>query len=101
MQYNIRLPVFELATQLGSTGRGGDILGECNYTRNGADGDEIDADDERVERHSFGCDLQPPSRCSAQVDAASGRLEERVLFVELDELERRTGSVALFSEEVC
>lgn len=38
----------------------------------------------------------PTTRSSAQIDQDLGTLEEVVLFVKLDQLERRTGTVTLF-----
>lgn len=41
-------------------------------------------------------DNLPTTRSSAQIDQDLGTLEEVVLFVKLDQLERRTGTVTLF-----
>ena len=54
-------------------------------------------DNDAVHRHVLAGYLQPTTRSSTQVDATSCALEERELLVQLDELERRTGSVALLS----
>jgi hypothetical protein len=56
------------------------------------------ADNNTVLRHIFACYLKPTTRCRAKIDTASCRLEKRILFVQLDEFECRTGSVALLSE---
>ena len=54
-------------------------------------------DDDTIRGHILASDLEPTSGCGAQVDTTSCRSQEVVLFVQLYQLECRTGSVALFS----
>jgi hypothetical protein len=56
-------------------------------------------DNDTIDRHVFTGDLQPPTGRRTKIYAASSSLEERVFFVELYELERRTCAVALLSAE--
>lgn len=50
-----------------------------------------------VRRHVLASDLEPSSGSSTQIDTAPSILEEVVFFVELDELECGTRTVALLS----
>jgi len=52
--------------------------------------------DDTIRGHILAGNLQPTSWRGAQVDTASCRSQEVVFFVQLYQLERRTGSVALF-----
>ena len=93
---HVGLPVLHLGAESTPARLGRDVLDERDAARDGLDGDEVDADDDRVLlRHLLGGDLKPSSGRGAQVDDALGAGEEVVLAVELDELEGGTGTVAL------
>jgi hypothetical protein len=94
---HVRFPVFDLVPDPFSAPVRGDVLSKRHDVPNGLDGNEIDADNDRVWWHLLRCDLKPSSGGSAQIDQASGLFEKIVLFVELDELECRPCSVPLLS----
>ena len=52
-------------------------------------------DDDTVIRHMLASNLQPTTRRSTKIDAASCSLQKVVLLVELNELEGRSSAVAL------
>lgn len=43
----------------------------------------LHTDDDAVHWHVLASNLQPSSRCRAEINTAAGRFEEGVLFVEL------------------
>jgi len=79
---------------------GGDILGERVGTTDGADGDEVDADDEGSHGGMVDGHLDPPSWRGTEVEHRASRREEAEPRVELEQLERRATPVPLLLGEV-
>lgn len=73
-----------------------DILDKCDNVGQGLDRGQIDTNNQTADGHHLCGDLQPSSWGSTQIDEDLGSLQEVVLFVELDQLERRTGTITLF-----
>lgn len=61
--------------------------------------DDIRTNDHTIGWHVFTGNLEPATRSGTEIDDASRRFQERVLFVELDEFEGRTGAVTLLPED--
>lgn len=74
----------------------GDVLLDADGAAHGADGDEVDPDDEAADGDSLDGYLHPAAGGGAEVEDAAGGAEEAELGVELDELPCRAGSVAVF-----
>jgi hypothetical protein len=79
---------------------GGDVLGERVGAADGADGHQVDADDEGADRGMVNGDLHPPSRRGAEVEHGARCRDEAVARVELEQLEGRTTPVPLVLGEV-
>ena len=93
---------------------GSDIGSESRDTWNWLDGYQVNAyrgtltnvpwaqnigrtDDETIHWHRFACDLKPTSRRSTKIYATARRLQERVFFIQLDQLECGACTVPLLS----
>lgn len=97
---DINLPRFDDTSQLVSALSRCDILGQCNDVRNRFDGNNVDTDDDGRERHVLLGNLAPASRGGAKIDQCSASSKEIELFVQLDELKRRTCTVPLIFRQV-
>lgn len=71
----------------GAASRGGDVLDERVGAADGADGEDVDSDNEGSDRGVADGDLKPASRGRAEVQDGAGGGEEAVLGVELEKLE--------------
>lgn len=79
---------------------GSDVLGERVGPADGADGDEVDPDDEGSHGGMVDGHLDPPSRRGAEVEHRPRRRQEAEPRVELEQLERRATPVPLLLGEV-
>jgi len=93
---HIGLPGLQGGAEGGSALLGGNILNKGNDVGQGLDGGQIDTDNQTLDGHHLGGDLKPSSGGCAQIDKDLGPLEEIVFFVQLDQLEGRTGTITLF-----
>lgn len=92
---HIGLPGLESSTKSSTALFSCNILDKGDNIGQGLDGSKIDTDNQTADGHHLGCDLKPSSWGSAQIDEDLGSFKEVVLFVELDQLERRTGTITL------
>ena len=53
--------------------------------------------DHTIHRHCLACNLEPTSRCGAEIYTTSRRFQERIFLIQLDQLERGTCTIPLLS----
>ena len=114
VEHDVRFPVFQFISEEVTTVNGSDIGSESRDTWNWLDGYQVNAyrgtltnvpwarnigrtDDETIHWHRFACDLKPTSRRSTKIYATARRLQERVFFIQLDQLECGACTVPLLS----
>lgn len=79
----------------GSAALGGDVLLDGEGAAYGANGEEIDAEDEAADGDMADGDLHPTAGGGAEVEDGAGGGEEAELGIELEELEGGTGAITL------
>ena len=80
--------------------RRGDVFHQGGGTADGADGEEVEAEDEGTGGRAGDGDLKPAAGGGAEVEHAAGAVEEPELVVELEELEGGARAVALLLGEM-
>jgi hypothetical protein len=100
VQDTVCLQMFDVTPDSRAALVGRDVALERNDSWDWLDRSEIHGDDEGVRRHDLSSDLTPRAWRSTEIDYDLGPLQEVVFAIELDQLERRTGAVALFFGEL-
>ena len=80
-----------------STPDKGHFLANGSNSRCDDDVETLRTDDQTVHGHCLACHLEPSPGSSAQVNTTSRRFQEGEFLVQLDQLERGTCTVTLFS----
>lgn len=82
-QATAHLPSLHLALEGRAALVRGDVVHKRLHVRDGADRQQVHAEDDAPARHVLGGHLAPPAGGSAQVDANLGRTEEVIFLVDL------------------